>query len=322
MASTGNQFRSLFYRTSLSAGDLLSFDVMSRQVRPLRNLALQYARIFADFKSFSGQGVDLRIQRRIAGRFTGRLGQTIVPQGFGYATRLGNRYYGKIATMKVQNYFNAKQRSNYTYKQNGKVLTDNVKRIINRQSGGRVEQEKARALKKYRQLGIQVEEFSLPELLSDIQYNMLGMHSLGGGLAAPKVTGNLHNSIINRGISTKNKKAIATGTLTVGSSKGNRTRKADQAPYWWKTNYGGYYKWSGERFIPARNFGWLGKSIYGALLHHFPGQTSFEVMVNRKRALGSGYMDFQPPRPPNDSFEISADNEIEVELIATDEVPF
>jgi len=38
--------------------------------------------------------------------------------------------------------------------------------------------------------------------------------------------------------------------------------------------------------------------------------------------LGSGYMDFQPPRPPNDSFEISADNEIEVELIATDEVPF
>jgi len=61
MASTGNQFRSLFYRTSLSAGDLLSFDVMSKQVRPLRNLALQYARIFADFKSFSGQGVDLRI---------------------------------------------------------------------------------------------------------------------------------------------------------------------------------------------------------------------------------------------------------------------
>jgi hypothetical protein len=319
--SVANQFRSLFYKSSILAGDVLSVNFLDKQLRPIRGLGLQYARLFADVKSISGQGVGLRLQRRFAGRITGRAGQSLIPQNMGVATRVANRYYGRIATMKVQNYFNTKQKDTYTYKHNGNVMTSAVKRSINRSQGGRINQELSRAMKKYGQMGLDIQEFSLPELMSDIQYNMLGMHSVGGGLAAPKATGNLHNSIIFRGIySSRN--GIALGKITIGSSKGGGVREADQAPYWWKTNYGGYYKWNPTKFVPARNFGWFGKSVLGGLKHYFPDQSSFEVIVNRKKnPNASSYLDFQPERPPNDAYEISIYNHVDVGLEGETDVP-
>lgn len=319
--SVANQFRSLFYKSSIVAGDVLSVNFLDKQLRPIRGLGLQYARLFADVKSISGQGVGLRLQRRFAGRITGRAGQSLIPQNMGVATRVANRYYGRIATMKVQNYFNTKQKDTYTYKHNGNVMTSAVKRSINRAQGGRINQELSRAMKKYGQMGLDIQEFSLPELMSDIQYNMLGMHSVGGGLAAPKATGNLHNSIIFRGIYAS-RNGIALGKITIGSSKGGGFREADQAPYWWKTNYGGYYKWNPTKFVPARNYGWLGKSVLGGLKHYFPDQSSFEVVVNRKKnPNASRYLDFQPERPPNDAYEISIYNHVDVGLEGETDVP-
>tara|TARA_Y100000004_G_scaffold2472_2_gene3028 strand:- start:11820 stop:12797 length:978 start_codon:yes stop_codon:yes gene_type:complete len=322
----GNQFRSLFYRSSILSGDILSVNVLEKQLRPIRSMGLQYARLYADVKSVSGQGVGLRVQRRLAGRVTGRVGQAFIPQTLGIPTRIANRYFGRIATMKVQNYFNKKQRSNYTYKQNGAVLTAGVKKAINRQSGGRVEQELQRARKKWGQMGLDLNEFSLPELMSDIQYNMLGVHSVGGGKAAPKRTGNLHDSIIFRGIFAS-RNGIARGNITIGASKGNKTKMADQAPYWWKTNYGGYYYWNPGTFIPARKYGWVGYSIYGALRHYFPNQDTFEVVVNRKKnTQASRYLDFQPPPPPDGAYEIGIYNHVdlgnEFDVGSRSDVPF
>ena len=100
--------------------------------------------------------------------------------------------------------------------------------------------------------------------------------------------------------------------IIIGILKSSYLREADQAPYWWKTVYGGWYP-GRESFSPARNFGWFGKSVYGGLKHYFPDVDAFEVIVNRKRNSNANrYLDFQPERPPNDSYEISIYNHVDL----------
>lgn len=323
-----NRFTDLLYQTSIGIGDVISLNVLDQGLRPIRSLGLQYARIGADLKSLTprGQGASLRIQRRVAGRISGRIGQTVIPQTMGVATRIANRFYGKIATQKVQNYYNNKvQQRTQVF---GQVLTEDVKAKINKQMGGKLEREYLKALKDMQKKGLTIEEFSMPNLLRDIQYNMIGGVKTGnadGNREAPIVTGNLRDSIRIRGIYFSDSRSVATGRLSIGSGPGGNLREADQAPYWWKTVYGGWYP-GRESFSPARNFGWLGKSLMAALTHYFP-QVDYDLVVNGKKMSNKmNYMSYQPVRPPQDAFELSVENAGETQAVefvsGSGEVPF
>ncbi len=309
MARYDKQFRDIFYKTSVGAGDIISLDVLQQPLRPIRSSALQFARINADFKSLTprGQGPMMRIQRRVAGRIAGRLGQTLIPQSMGPITRIANRMYGKFATMKVQNHYNYKIGIDIEF--NGRVMTEYMKQELSKSQGGRLEREYQKALTDMAKKKINIEEFSLPELMQDIQYNLLGI-SGGETPGAPIKTGNLRNSIRFRGINYSPKRGVASGKITVGSSAGNRSGEADQAPYWWKTVYGGYYTPNNTFFTPPKNRAWLGKGIKGALTAYFPDM-GYELKVNGKTRQDKGnFYAYQPDPPKKDDYEISYENQI------------
>lgn len=308
MSSYKKQFRDIFYKTSLPIGDVMSFNLMNNSLGGIRRQALGFARINADFKSLTagGQGPSLRIQRRLVGRGAGLIGRTLIPQKLGPITRVSNRVYGKFASIKVQSYFNYKM--GYDIKVRGRVLTEYAKDEIMKQNGKKLGAEYAKIVNDYKKKGIDIREFSLPELMRDIQFNMLGFSSTPG---APVATGNLRDSIRLRGISLYSKSAMIKGRITVGQSKGAKGKIADQAPYWWKTVYGGYYRDDHSFFTPARNRDWLGKSIMGAMTHHFP-EGGFKVVVNRqKRDDIFNYKSYQPNPPKATDFVLCHLNTIQ-----------
>ena len=143
-----------------------------------------------------------------------------------------------------------------------------------------------------------------------------------GSNAAPIVSGRLRDSIINRGFKFYgSEEAIIEGNITIGGSASSPIGgKADKAPYWWKTVYGGFYDFVPNRFVPAKSFAWFGLSVA-------KGLTLTKELKGKRILLDNGefsqiitvsagkmpYMNLQPPRPPTKSFELSADNKFPLE---------
>lgn len=293
------QFRDIFYKSSLPFGDVMSFGILNKTLGSIRNSGLHFARINADLKSLqpSGQGPSLRIQRRIAGRISGKIGH-LIPQKLGPVTRIANRTYGKFATKKVQNYYNWKM--GFQMDVSGRLLSDYAKAELMKTSGKKLTREYEKVYNQWNKK-MDIESFNLPKFMQDIQFNLLGYSS---SIGAPVATGNLRNSIRLRRISFLQKGALAKGVITIGQSQGKTGKEADQAPYWWKTVYGGYYDEYHKNFRPARNRGWLGKGLMNACLAYFP-KADFQLFVNGvQRDDLRNYMSYQPKPPTIQDFEL------------------
>ena len=133
MASTTNRFRNILYSSSaktFATGDLISLDILKTPAQNIRIPALATARLFGDLRSIrpGGQGLPMRIQRRVSGRVAGRFGHILIPQGIGFASRLMNKYYGRFITKSLNNYYN--QKVKYTVKLDGNKMTQTTKKQL------------------------------------------------------------------------------------------------------------------------------------------------------------------------------------------------
>ena len=83
------RFRSFLYKSSartFATGDLISLNIMRNAASGFRVPALNVARLYGDLASIrpQGQGIGMRVRRRISGRIAGRLGHMIIPQRLGF----------------------------------------------------------------------------------------------------------------------------------------------------------------------------------------------------------------------------------------------
>ena len=106
--SFGNKFRTVLYNSSarpFTTGDLISLDILRGTAQSIRIPALATARLFGDLKSVTpgGQGLSMRVRRRVSGRIAGRLGHILIPQNMGFASRLVNKYYRRFLTKSLNN---------------------------------------------------------------------------------------------------------------------------------------------------------------------------------------------------------------------------
>ena len=287
MSFLKSRFPDINYNFSLSAGDFMSAGVFDSQLRPMRRVGLQYNRLVNDLKSVRprGQGVGLRIQRRFAGRGVGYIGRTFIPQDLGIVTRLANRVFGRQAQRLVQTHFNNKMRVRSRI--DGRQLTANIREVVT-EDKSQVRAMRKRMTAQAKQMGISKQTVSMRKFLHEVTMNMRkGKRSE----AAPIQSGNLRRSIINRGFVSNPKDAIARGMVTVGSSMGGNPYIADQAPYWFKTLYGGRYinTITAKPFTKTRANSphWFGKAVFFAMKDSF-GANSVSGLL---------YQNLQPPRP-------------------------
>ena len=313
--SFGNKFRTVLYNSSarpFTTGDLISLDILRGTAQSIRIPALATARLFGDLKSVTpgGQGLSMRVRRRVSGRNAGRLGHILIPQNMGFASRLMNKYYGRFLTKSLNNYFNDKVR--YQMRLDGSRMTATTKANLSKNLKKSTSRQYKASKNDLGQLGINLGEFNPAAVLRKIQLQMIG--SGMGTSAAPIQTGRLRSSIILRGFKSGGEGLIE-GDLTIGGSESSPIGgEADEAPYWWKTVYGGYYKpRTPNNFSPARQFGWFGKSVGQGLALSLPNGA--EVVVdngqeetNVKIGTQVNYMKLQPPRPKDDAEEISMRN--------------
>lgn len=323
-----NRFRNFNYRISsgtFAAGDLISLNIYQQNLRGIRQMSLAIAKSTSDYKAIlgGGQGVKLRIQRRIAGRAAGVLGRALIPQGLGFATRLMNKYYGRYMSKEIQTYYNKKAKIHAHY--DGAKMTLVAQRALSNAKLNRQYENSLRQLadKVPGKDGMDIRMFSIPGILRHTHAGMIG--SLGDEYGAPVVSGNLIDSINNRGMTFNSEEGIAEGLLTVGSSEGNTSLAiADQAPYWWKTVWGGYYDLrqfginKPKQWIRPKNQYWFAKAVkYG--LEKNIGKHGMIMMNNatssyslKERPVSSyNLTDFQPAFPGSNSFELSVHNTIE-----------
>lgn len=318
-ASMGNRFRNILYSSSartFATGDLISLDIAKTPAQNIRIPALATARLFGDLRSIrpGGQGLPMRVRRRVSGRLAGRLGHILIPQGMGFASRLMNKFYGRFLTKSLNNYYN--QKVKYTVRLDGNKMTQTTKAQLSRNINNQISTQAKKGRSDLKSMGVNISHFNPQIILSKIQRQMMGA---AGSNPAPVATGNLRDSIISRGFKFYGSdEAIIEGNLTIGGSASSPIGgKADKAPYWWKTVYGGYYDFS-PNFIPPRNYGWFGfsvskgltltKELKGARIFVDNGQFNQIVTV---RAGNMPYENFQPPRPSGKSFELSADNKLD-----------
>ena len=313
--SVGNKFRTILYNSSarpFTTGDLISLDILKSTAQSIRVPALATAKLFGDLKSIApgGQGLPMRVRRRISGRVAGRLGHILIPQGMGFASRLMNKYYGKFVTKSLNNYFNDKVR--YQMRLDGSRMTATTKANLSKNLKNSTSRQYKGAKNDLGNLGINLGEFNPAAILRKIQLQMIG--SGMGTSAAPIQTGRLRSSIILRGFKSGGEGLIE-GHLTIGGSESSPIGgEADEAPYWWKTVYGGYYKpRTPNNFAPARQFGWFGRSVGQGLSLSLPNGTELKVDNGQQETdvkIGSkvSFMLLQPPRPKDDAEEISMRN--------------
>tara|TARA_B100000424_G_scaffold87065_1_gene65104 strand:- start:886 stop:1854 length:969 start_codon:yes stop_codon:yes gene_type:complete len=309
--SNFNRFRNIFYQASakpFATGDLISLGVLDDLARGLRGPGLQVAKLMGDLRSLGprGQGIDLRLRRRIAGRFAGRVGHIVIPQGLGFVSRMMNRFYGRFLTKSMNNYFNEKVR--YRVKINGGALTQVAKQELKGADKRSVTNQFKRSSSQLIDMGVDVKQFNPANILSAIQKNMIGRGPTKGN--APLDTGNLRRSINLRGF-TSFGDGLIQGTLTVGSSKANAGPIADKAPYWWKTVYGGFYDFAPGKFIPPRKRHWFKYAVDTGLKSTLPGDLDILVNGTSYKVSSIPIDQLQPPPPSTSSFELSAENKVE-----------
>tara|TARA_B100001250_G_scaffold148226_1_gene126997 strand:+ start:16213 stop:17190 length:978 start_codon:yes stop_codon:yes gene_type:complete len=299
-----NRFRTIMYSSSartFATGDLIALNIMKSPLQAFRSPALGVAKLMGDLQSIrpGGQGLNMRVQRRVSGRVAGRLGHILIPQGMGFASRLMNKYYGKYLTKSLNNFFNEKVQ--YSVKLDGSKMTEttvkSLSKNLRKTTGGQLK----KASGDLKSMGVNIEHFNPAAVLRKIQLQMLG--STGSGGAAPIQSGRLVSSINLRGFK-RSSEALIEGYLTIGGSGSSPIGgPADDAPYWWKTVYGGWYDFSGpERFIPAKNPSWFGKSVSYGVKRSLPKGSSYEVdngaKVTQQNTSGDLlYLLHQPPRP-------------------------
>lgn len=322
MASTTNKFRNILYGSSaktFATGDLIALDVLKNPAQNVRIPALATARFMGDFRSMrpGGQGLPMRIQRRVSGRFAGRFGHILIPQGMGFASRLMNKYYGRYLTKSLNNYYN--QKVKYTVRLDGNKMTQTTKSQLAKNINRNIKSQGQSAKQDLKSMGVNLEHFNPNQILTKIQRQMMGAT---GTNAAPIVSGRLRDSIINRGFKFYGSdEAIIEGNLTIGGTKASPIGgKADKAPYWWKTVYGGFYDFAPERFVPPKSFAWFGLSVSkglsltgglkGKKIFVDNGEFSQVITVSAGKMP---YMNLQPPRPPGSSFELSPENKFPIE---------
>ena len=134
----GNRFRNILYSSSartFATGDLISLDIAKTPAQNIRIPALATARLFGDLRSIrpGGQGLPMRVRRRVSGRLAGRLGHILIPQGMGFASRLMNKFYGRFLTKSLNNYYN--QKVKYTVRLDGNKMTQTTKAQLSRKYG-------------------------------------------------------------------------------------------------------------------------------------------------------------------------------------------
>lgn len=315
MISPGNRFRSILYNSSarpFATGDLISLDIMKGTAQSIRIPALATARLFGDLKSVrpSGQGISMRVRRRVSGRIAGRFGHILIPQGMGFASRLMNKFYGRFVTRSLNNYFNEKVR--YQLKLDGSKMTQTTKRNLSKQVKAATSSQFKSAKRDLQGMGVNLAHFNPAAVLRKIQLQMIGSGTMSS--AAPIKTGRLRSSIILRGF-TEAGEGLIEGNLTIGGSLSSPIGGlADEAPYWWKTVYGGYYKpRSTKHFTVASQPNWFGESVGKGLALSLPKGTVIRVdngqkSVNVKVGGTANISQLQPPRPKDDAEEISMRN--------------
>lgn len=291
------QFRSILYSFSagkFASGDLLSLGIEPKVLRSLRNDFLKVSKHLGDLQSVANRSIGIRVQRRVGGRILGRVGSTIIPQGFGPLTRLANRAYGRQSSRMLNRYFDKKETGKLKF--NGNKLTKEVRKTIEQNDRGAVKAQYIKSKRDLGGLGINLKDFNPAMILKEIQLYMIAKVTT----AAPKKTGNLRRSIINRGFSARNSRYLATGRLTIGSSMGNPGTVADMAPYWWKTLYPAYYlNQAGRKYLrQPTNPDWFGRSVYKGL----------QRTLGNDAVQGLSYTDLQPKHPGQESFELSERN--------------
>ena len=313
--SPGNRFRSILYNASarpFATGDLISLDILRGTAQSIRIPALATARLFGDLRSVrpGGQGISMRVRRRVSGRIAGRFGHILIPQGMGFASRLMNKFYGRFVTRSLNNYFNEKVR--FQLRLDGSKMTQVTKKELSKNLNKAVMAQGKRAKDDLRGLGINLGEFNPQSVLTKIQRQMLGTG--GTANAAPIKTGRLRSSIILRGFTSAGESLIE-GNLTIGGSEASPIGGlADEAPYWWKTVYGGYYNPNDlTQFTVASNPFWFGNSVAKGLALSLPKGTEIGFDNGEKKGkvqIGAeaNILDLQPPRPKKDAEEISIRN--------------
>jgi len=286
---------------TFATGDLIALNIMKSTANSVRQPALGFAKFMGDLNSIrpGGQGVSMRVQRRVSGRVAGRLGHILIPQKMGFASRLMNKYYGRYLTKSLNNYFN--QKVKYSIKLDGSKMTATTKEQLSKNLRKSTEAQYKSATADLKGMGINLEYFNPAVVLRKIQLQMIG--GSAGGTAAPIQSGRLVGSIIMRGFR-GSREAILEGDLTIGGSESSTIGgPANEAPYWWKTVYGGWYELSGpERFIPARNAGWFGKAVAYGVTKSLPKNTIIYVdngEYQQYESTGGNlkYLNYQPPRP-------------------------
>ncbi len=291
------RFRSILYNFSagkFASGDLISLNIQPPVLRSLRNDFLNLSKHIGDLQSVAKKNVPIRLQRRVGGRVAGRIGGAIVPQGFGPFSRLANRAYGRQSSRVMNNYFQKKEQAKLTF--DGNKLTKEVRKTLEQNDRGAVKAQYIKSKRDLGELGINIKDFNPAMVIKEIQLYMNAKVTT----AAPKKTGNLRRSIINRGFSTRDTNYLATGRLTVGSSMGNLGNVADMAPYWWKTLYPAYYfNAGGKKYLrQPTNPDWFGRSVFKGL----------QRTLGTEAVQGLRYDKLQPANPGQDSFELSERN--------------
>ncbi len=306
------RYRSILYNFSagkFASGDLISLNIQPPVLRSLRNDFLNLSKSLGDLQSIANKSVPTRIQRRLAGRALGRIGGSIIPQGFGPFSRLANRAYGRQSSRVMNNYFNKKSNAKFTL--DGNKLTKEVRKTLEQNNRGAVKAQYIKSKRDLNSLGINIKDFNPAIVIKEIQLYMMAKVTT----AAPKKTGNLRRSIINRGFDNSNKQYLATGRLTIGSSMGNTGNIADMAPYWWKTLYPSYYlNQKGQKYLKKNltNPFWFGKSVFKGI----------QKTLGNEAVQGLKYQDLQPPSPGQESFELSERNFKDVGDLGEIDIPF
>lgn len=318
-----NKFRNFLYSTSsatFGAGNLISLNVYSKELRGIRSLSLNTARLTSDLKSLSvgGQGFTLRAGRRVTGRLAGKIGQSIIPQNMGFLSRMANNYYGRNVGREVQQYFNKKTKIQAYI--NGYEITNATKKAI--QQTPRLQGQYSAAKLSYKNSGVSLSEYNPVNLLFDIQAYMVGLNAGTGN--APIESGSLIKSINLREFRTDDPEGLVTGSITVGSSEGNNGDVADLAPYWWKTTYAGAFydlrKFginNNSQWINASKPYWWGNAVLQGIKKSLPKRLEiatkhfdgWNYQFRPQSALSVKYL--QPKIPTGGyrgSFELSARN--------------
>lgn len=305
------RFRSILYNFSAGkfmSGDLIALNIQPPMLRSLRNDFLNLSKHLGDLQSVSNRSIGPRIQRRVGGRVMGRIGSTLIPQGFGPFTRLANRAYGRASSRTMNQYFQKKEQAKLTF--DGNKLTKEVRKTIEQNDRGAVKAQYIKSKRDLGSLGINLKEFNPAMVIKEIQLYMIAKVTT----AAPKKTGNLRRSIINRGFSTRDTGYLATGRLTVGSSMGNTGTVADMAPYWWKTLYPAYYlNAGGKKYLrQPTNPDWFGRSVFKGL----------QRTLGTEAVQGLTYTKLQPAHPGQESFELSERNFKDLGEMGEIDLPF